>query len=371
MKRLFVAVLAAVVTTAGAQEQVITSFEKNGTITWVNPEPGREYRVEWASRPEGPWSADWNDLLGIISSNATITVSVPLFYRVVCVDCPVNRDGMIAIPAGTFTMGDTFGEGAPDELPLHDVTLSPYFIGETEVTKGEWDEVYGWAEGNGYEFEMPGSGKAPDHPVDMITWYDVVKWCNARSEKEGLTPCYYTGAEKTEVYRTGNVDVRNDWVRWDADGYRLPTEAEWERAARGGVAGHRFPWFDSDHISHARANYWAKSDEPYDDSSPAGYHPTYETTWPYTSPVGSFDPNGYGLYDMAGNVWEWCWDWHAEEYYASSPADDPRGPDTGLFRVIRGGSWYGLAEDCRVTYRYTFVPTDYYMIGFRVVRRAE
>lgn len=110
-----------------------------------------------------------------------------------------------------------------------------------------------------------------------------MKWANARSEKEGLVPCYYTDDTQTTVYRTGTVDVQNDWVKWIACGYRLPTEVEWEKAARGGAAGHRYPWSATDAIDHSRANY---------DSGG-------------TTPVGSFAPNGYGLYDMAGNVWEW------------------------------------------------------------------
>jgi sulfatase modifying factor 1 len=281
--------------------------------------------------------------------------------------------GMVLIPAGEFQMGDSFKEGNPDERPVHTVFVSAFYMDKYEVTKALWDEVASWAAANGYDIKpADGDGKAPDHPVYNVTWYEVVKWANARSEKEGLTPCYYTDGAQTTVYRTGNVNVRNDWVKWSGCGYRLPTEAEWEKAARGGVAGRRFPWSDTDTIQHARANYQSNFIYSYDTSPSRGYHPTFAVGgFPYTSPVGSFAPNGYGLYDMAGNVWEWVWDWYFGDYYSSGVNSDPRGPASGSGRVSRGGGWDGYAYYCRVANRLSYSPgSSDYSLGFRLVRTA-
>ena len=279
----------------------------------------------------------------------------------------VNDSAFVLIPGGMFQMGDSFGEGWGDERPVHPVNVSAFFMQARETTQAEWDAVRAWALANGYTFNS-GVGKGTDHPVTDVNWYDVVKWCNARSQKEGLVPCYYTNEARTIVYKTGEVDLTNDQVLWTANGYRLPTEAEWEKAARGGLDGKRFPWGDT--ITHSLANYSSNSSFAYDTSPTRGYHPLYLTgRLPYTSPVGSFAPNGYGLYDMTGNLWEWCWDRYGSTIYASAATNDPRGPSTGSGRVNRGGSWLNGAIGGRVAGRYWYLPSnrnDY--DGFRPAR---
>ncbi len=202
-----------------------------------------------------------------------------------------------------------------------------------------------------------------------MTWYDAVKWCNARSEQEGWPPAYYTDAGLTAPYWSGEVEP---YVKWSS-GYRLPTEAEWEKAARGGVSGKRFPWGNT--ISWDQANYYSfwrngASICPYDLAPTEGYDPAFnDGVFPGTNPVGYFAPNGYGLYDMAGNAYQWCWDRYDGTYCSSSPASDPRGPGSGLGRVGRGGGWGDSAFYCRTAGRAAFDPRDSgegsWDIGFR------
>jgi formylglycine-generating enzyme required for sulfatase activity len=164
---------------------------------------------------------------------------------------------MALIPAGNFAMGDTLDSptdmvGRMDTLPVHTNYVSEFYMDTNLVTYALWLQVYQWATNSGYAFDHPGSGKAANHPVQGINWYDCVKWCNARSEMEGRTPAYYTSAAHATVYRSGDTDLTNSCVNWDT-GYRLPTEAEWEKAARGRLAGQRFPCGNT--ISWSQANY--------------------------------------------------------------------------------------------------------------------
>jgi len=247
-----------------------------------------------------------------------------------------------------------------------------------EVTTAQWDAMHQWATNHGYSFEYGAEGKANDHPAQRMTWYDAVKWCNARSEMEGRTPSYYTSATLTAVYRSGQLDVDNSWVKWN-EGYRLPTEAEWEKAARAGLSDHRFSWGDTDNITHNRANYFSGTtygyqgktfDLDYDTSPTRGMHPTFAVGSAYTSPSGYFAPNAYGLYDMEGNVWEWCWDSYGS--YGSATQSDPRGPVAGTDRVTRGGSWGDSAFWSRLAARFAWLPsTRAPYIGFRCVLPAS
>ena len=280
-----------------------------------------------------------------------------------------NDAGLVLIPAGSYLRGNPPGLGDTDitDAPQYSVSVSAFYMESKEVAGGRWNLVKeGYADANGYGFDNAGSFKATTHPVQTVNWFDAVKWCNARSQMEGLTPVYYTDAGFTTVYKTGAVAP---YVKAGANGWRLPTEAEWEKAARGGASGRRFPWSDVDTIQHSRANYYSSASYAYDTSPTRGYHPTYATGgYPYTSPAGSFAANGYGLYDMAGNVFEWCWDWYSSTYYASGQTD-PQGPGPLSGRLLRGGNWGVNANNTRCAYRYYYSPSDAGSgIGFRCVR---
>ncbi|OHA44389.1 MAG: hypothetical protein A3G59_00920, partial [Candidatus Taylorbacteria bacterium RIFCSPLOWO2_12_FULL_47_20] len=302
---------------------------------------------------------------------------LPDSTRVQCAPIP---DTMVRIPAGEFTMGDTYGEysrGGPLILDEFYNTrthfVSSFWIDKTEVTYALWNEVYDWAVNHGYYFDHGAWGKELDHPAHSVTWYDAILWCNARSEKEGRTPTYYIWDgydQEWVVHRYGHYIPM---VRWNY-GYRLPTEAEWEKAARGGFESNRFVWPDANTITHERANYYSTNTAPLgcDISATSGYHPDYAVgDEPYTSPVGSFPPNGYELYDMAGNVAEWCWDGYSTFNYGA-PRVDPKGSSSHSYCVLRGGSWnhgaWGLRAAAKNSLRPEYWnPPDNNVIGLRTV----
>ena len=242
--------------------------------------------------------------------------------------------GMNLIQEGSFEMAG----------PTHTVHLSEYAMDVHEITKEVWDSVRKWSLDYGY-LDLPmGESFGAEHPLHTVNWFDCLKWCNARSEMQGLKPAYYVDAAFTIVYRSGRIAPHVDWQT----GYRLPTEAEWEKAARGGATGHRFPWSDSEKITPDRANY--------DESEKSG-----------SVKVGSYQPNGFGLYDMAGNHFEWCWDRYGD--YTAEPQADPHGASVGVLRVFRGGSWYDNAKNCEIANRRAFTPdTVYNRVGFRSVQ---
>ena len=276
--------------------------------------------------------------------------------------------GMVLIPAGSFTMGNSIGDNdiyIQDASPTN-VNVSAFYMETNLVSYNVWQSVYNWATNAGYNFDHAGAGKGLNHPAQTVNWYDAVKWCNARSQQAGLTPVYYTDAGLTQIYTNG--DVSTVYVNWTTNGYRLPTEAEWEKAARGGLSGKRFPL--ANNISHSQANYFGNPSQFNYDSGPDGYDTPYVAgDQPYTSPVGSFPPNGYGLYDMGGNVCQWCWDWYGTPYTGGT---DPRGPNSGSARVYRGGrfDFYAVSVRCADRNNYfLFGPSNAdFGLGFRCVR---
>ena len=287
--------------------------------------------------------------------------STQMRFRVTADDGVTPLAGFSYVPPGSFTMGRTSGDTDTTAPPVS-VTVSGFYVQQTETTKAQWDDVRSWGLNNGYTDLAVGAGKASDHPVHSVSWYDVIKWCNARSEKEGLVQVYTVSGASL---KTGTT---NPDVNWAANGYRLLSEAEWEKAARGGVDGKRFPW-GTDTISHSQANYYGSNVSAYDLSPINNYHPTYNVgNPPYTSPVASFAANGFGLYDVAGNLWEWCWDWNSASSYVNG-ATDPKGPSSGSARVMRGGSWNFNATRSRAADRNGNTPTSIGAgMGFRVAR---
>jgi len=257
--------------------------------------------------------------------------TIIIFYLVLCVLS--FADDFILVEGGTFSMGNASGYHADNEEPVHSVTLNSFYMSKYEVTFEQYDIFCNKTGRSKPDDEGWGRGS---RPVIYVSWYDAVEYCNWLSEEEGLTPCYSGSGE------TISCDI-------NANGYRLPTEAEWEFAARGG--------------NNSRGYKYSGSDNPddvgwYDDNS--GYK---------THPVGQKNPNELGLYDMSGNVWEWCWDWYDRGYYSSSSSSNPQGPSSGSNRVRRGGSWYNSADNLRSACRIYFPPVNpFYVIGFRPVR---
>lgn len=335
-----------------------------GTVTvWVNvsSDGGRSYIVpaKTFSGNIGPGVTPGNNRAIVWNAEADVdgVLIDQLRVRVMARagNVPVPPPGMALIPGGSVQLGEWENGSSVGTIT---VFTSPFFMDIYEVSGGLYSDVRTWAIERGYSMSE-GSFSGINHPVGSISWHDAVKWCNARSEREGLTPVYYTDATHSTVYRTGSLSLSNSFVKWTANGYRLPTEAEWEKAARGGLSGKAYPWGDT--IDGSKANY-QNSGDPYDNgSTPCGYYNGDQI------PAGVDMANGYGLYDMAGNVREWCWDW-----WSSAPAggDNPRGPATGSWRLLRGGSWTSSTINLRCAYRFGNSPgsSNYIDFGFRCAR---
>jgi formylglycine-generating enzyme required for sulfatase activity len=237
-------------------------------------------------------------------------------------------EGFVLVEGGTFTMGSPSNEPDrySDEGPQHQVTVKSFYMGKYEVTQREWREVMG---------NNPSNFKGDTLPVEQVSWFEAVEYCNKRSVKEGLSP----------AYRGSGNSISCDW---SANGYRLPTEAEWEYAAKGGNKNFLTYLYAGSNSAGAVAWYSGNSGST-------------------THPVGTKAANDLGIHDLSGNVWEWCWDWYGN--YASGAQTNPAGPSSGSNRVIRGGSWFSYARYVRSSYRSNSTPSNRGShLGFRLVR---
>jgi formylglycine-generating enzyme required for sulfatase activity len=313
-----------------AWSQAKTTNTPQAYADFVNTYPKSRYATEAQRRQ-------------VVAQNDIQITTTPSLDRESRSGSTTAPDNFVRIPGGTFQMGDQFDEGDSDEKPVHPVTVSTFYLSPTVVTFTEYDSFC-----MATRRENPSISRGRDqHPAIIVSWCDAVEYANWKSEQTGLQKVY-----------SGNCD--NIRANWEANGYRLPTEAEWEYAARQGGQKVRFG-NGKDIADPAEINFNASAD----------YKKSYSRSGVYqkgTVPVDSLNsPNSLGLYDMSGNVWEWCWDWFGD--YQKSAQQNPRGPESGSHRVLRGGSWYDGPYSCRSAGRYRYRPTLHRAkIGLRLAR---
>ena len=289
----------------------------------------------------------------IVNIRGFTQIAVVALLIVTCASLAFAAEGagnteFVLIEGGSFVMGSPASEflREKDEVQ-HDVTVGGFYMACREVTQREYRELMS---------ASPSEFAGDELPVENVTWFDAIAYCNARSAKERLSPAYAVDGTR---------------VTWDrgADGYRLPTEAEWEYAAR---AGGTTPFSTGEDVGQTQANYYGNY--PY--GIERHYFSQGEMAVPPgryrggTVPVGSFAANVWGLHDMHGNVGEWCWDWYGA--YPEGAASDPAGSDPGVYRVSRGGGWNDFGRHLRSAYRSPYPPElGTFNVGFRLVRNAD
>lgn len=324
---------------------------------------------------------DFGKRLAGMTVNTDIDVTKQVDSRVIKTTNPTELaeqpnlfENMVFVQGGTFQMGNIFHDGYDDEEPVHEVTLSSFFISKFEVTLGEFRQFVSatgyrtTAEtiGDGYVFTGsmweikalvnwmdPVFKQADNHPVVIISWIDAVYYCNWKSRSQGLEECY--------TVRGKSVDC--DFAK---NGYRLPTEAEWEYAARSRGKVYKYSWGNGSPSGNVADECLKKQATRWIWPIWTGYDDGYA----YTAPVGKYPPNEIGLYDMSGNIWEWCWDWFGT--YSATSQRDPQGALSGEKRVMRGGSWSFDVVDERTVIRGCGLPdardVNY---GFRIGMRGR
>ena len=319
----------------GTAAAVLTVTEGDTLTRPENPTKS-EYGFEYWYNTATNMAWDFN-----VPITANITLKAKWFYQSLYME-------MVYVGGGAFEMGDDYSEDF--EFPAHNVTLTGFYIGKYEVTQKEWETVMGWVD------TSPSIGEGDNYPVYDIYWYDTLEFCNRLSILEGLSPAYIIKGKTNPDEWGAFYDDWETWEAWDnvsvvygSNGYRLPTEAQWEYAAKGGpLANKPYYTYSGSNNANEVANISGSLMQ-----------------------VGSKNPNQLGLYDMSGNVFEWCWDWYDEEYYWDvqfDPMPNPSGPFSGSDRVMRGGS-YRAAQYAPSVKRLSEEPDECHdTTGFRIAR---